>query len=1571
VARRSSEYYVPKGWDPTQPDLNERSDRNPIGVLLKGRVDPAHRRPGVAGYQWPDDEPVDIDEVHIAHPERLDHYPDDLTNPYGLRRLDVRPHTVRMRPQPAKTAATQPWTPAVHVPATVAPKGTHPRDIQVPGVTVRGRQVIDPDDLPDEVYHATTALDAVTQSGHLRAGGVGGLGGDSKDRIVSMTADRQIADEIAAHLRDAATWAREYPDTERDSDERDQANRALIEKMKARAREEGWEFTDTDRIVESYPAHLRNAEMGDLLAPYHWQRKTRTGRPNPIIMTDHQQLRQIDPAQVGVVPVHRDDLRNGALLVDFDRGENHLEEVRSYGDVPLSRLRRTAAEVHAIADELRLTHKLNDRGDQGIVRAFLGDEPVGWLQWTHAPDRDDHGEIEFVEVPGKHHRKGVATRMLEHARSIEPAVHHSTARTDAGAGWAEKTAAAPLPTMRAYEVYEREREGRDLAGITPTLSGEDAARMFHRVLKAEGHPYLPPDERAHTLYRPAEHPRHSALGHDPQTGDPLLVLGDEMRDPWTVLHEAAHELRNGGLTNQELGFETADHSHDEQWVRTFQDLARKHAPVRGMHEQVGRVFHPDFEPARPSRPDWREVTYEHAKADGFQTQAALEQVERTAAGVHQAAENPFDPEVLRRRREEREQERQRRLADPPPLVQGAGAQEIYRREHDLRQFAPLVPLDHESAAHAYRRMMEAEGLGHLLHAEPRDSVVMHRPARAPRGGEGGKTWSAPFHEDGEERRGVGLALHPDMSDELTIAHETAHVVANGGRPGRELGHDHDSAHGPEWLAAYRRLLHTHARPEVGEEFDRHFHPDYQSSVVQGADGRTVYRADLEQATAAVERTAAEVLAAGVRQEPVSKILSEYAFDDAPDWASVRENYNTDVPAMRRMREDIRQNGIQKPISIDYSQDPPRVTDGHTRLLHAEDLGLTHIPVVDRDFWDAHPWVDGQPGDADDPDGSWRRAWLDGTYAALGRVERTAAEVHQAADKPVVVTSSTNSHIDWAHELGKMKKGVHRGMRITLPPELHDLVHDRYREHPDRQARAILDYLRESGGVGMHWTPDERLAHGFAKEDPATGARASEGETSVVLHAATPAPEHIASGDLRDQGVLGFDHWLGGAEREVPLAPDAPVHIKAVTWYQGPRRRKVRGEVWSDGPQHVVGLREVERTAAAVHEAAGLMFVPEETDSGGSKWPTAVKLRAMVGDQEVGYLKYLRNRRGTKLLVDTLQVHPDHQRRGHASALMDELHRQHPDAAIEHGDRTRAGKAWWDRYRAGRPVSRGRVRGAGEVEAAVQRVGAIAAAVPARLVLRYQTQGREGYEERQREVDGPFYHGGRARLGPGGELRPGFKTNPWGDEGPKSTHVHFTTDPWAAAEYARQSGGHLYEVEPTGEGLPGYGGDEFKSKHPLRVVRRVPPEEWPATKQASAPEPPPRPPADEPIQPTVARQTYYHGTYAEGLGEIQPATQHGRAVTFNSDTDPDFAYATARPEDAWQYAQKSYDWNVNRMPRGPFPVPRVYEVEPVGDVEEDPQGRGNYEGDVRSRRPFRVVREVPMPEDVGTPDDYRY
>lgn len=106
----------------------------------------------------------------------------------------------------------------------------------------------------------------------------------------------------------------------------------------------------------------------------------------------------------------------------------------------------------------------------------------------------------------------------------------------------------------------------------------------------------------------------------------------------------------------------------------------------------------------------------------------------------------------------------------------------------------------------------------------------------------------------------------------------------------------------------------------------------------------------------------------------------------------------------------------------------------------------------------------------------------------------------------------------------------------------------------------------------------------------------------------------------------------------------------------------------------------------------LDFDHHESDTGGSVRPTKVVLRGLHPEtgEQVGQLSYLVPRRkADKILIDRLEVNPEHQGHGYAGQLMDELQRRHPKTPIDHGSRTDEGARWWKSYTRGKSVQRGR------------------------------------------------------------------------------------------------------------------------------------------------------------------------------------------------------------------------------------------------------------------------------------------
>lgn len=130
---------------------------------------------------------------------------------------------------------------------------------------------------------------------------------------------------------------------------------------------------------------------------------------------------------------------------------------------------------------------------------------------------------------------------------------------------------------------------------------------------------------------------------------------------------------------------------------------------------------------------------------------------------------------------------------------------------------------------------------------------------------------------------------------------------------------------------------------------------------------------------------------------------------------------------------------------------------------------------------------------------------------------------------------------------------------------------------------------------------------------------------------------------------------------------------------------------------------------------------------------------------------------------------------------------------------------------------------------------------------------------------------------------------------------------------------------------------------------------------------PEPPA--PTKSKAPPKVYYHGTHVPGVTHILPADHHGKPVLYD-ETDSRYAYATPNLDDAWDYAT---DAAAHARDRGhPHTRPRVYAVHPIGGhkhVEVDPEydehggWRGNNPDDKRSKKGFRVVKEMEAPDHV--------
>jgi len=221
-----------------------------------------------------------------------------------------QPAAPRSRPAPVADPTLR-----IAVPARTLKPGhgkVYAGDARQPsGAPVRGDDVITWDDpqIPDTVYHVTTNKPAVEQTGVLRAGGTGGLGGDSRDEIVSMTISHDVAIQLEEDMKFAANlWEVDDP--------------AAV--LTAQADAEGWGarwksstkayFKEDGTVADhvKYTAH-------DWMTLYYNVRYGATGKLNPMFL-GVDAMRGVDASRIGIVEVPKTSLNNGALITNFDLG---------------------------------------------------------------------------------------------------------------------------------------------------------------------------------------------------------------------------------------------------------------------------------------------------------------------------------------------------------------------------------------------------------------------------------------------------------------------------------------------------------------------------------------------------------------------------------------------------------------------------------------------------------------------------------------------------------------------------------------------------------------------------------------------------------------------------------------------------------------------------------------------------------------------------------------------------------------------------------------------------------------------------------------------------------------------------------------------------------------------------------------------------------------------------------------------------------------------------------------------------------------------------------------------------
>jgi hypothetical protein len=144
--------------------------------------------------------------------------------------------------------------------------------------------------------------------------------------------------------------------------------------------------------------------------------------------------------------------------------------------------------------------------------------------------------------------------------------------------------------------------------------------------------------------------------------------------------------------------------------------------------------------------------------------------------------------------------------------------------------------------------------------------------------------------------------------------------------------------------------------------------------------------------------------AAERTERVDHMLRHYAPTDFGTWAEVDHNVNWHVPEVASFVADVARNGVKRPIPVDYEQDPPRVMNGHKRLLAAARAGVETVPTRQHEGFMDPDDPDHLGRGPDDP-GHWTNQphWHEGavrtTWFAVGpALSATAADLFHGSDR---------------------------------------------------------------------------------------------------------------------------------------------------------------------------------------------------------------------------------------------------------------------------------------------------------------------------------------------------------------------------------------------------------------------------------------------------------------------------------------------------------------------------------------------------------------------------------------------
>lgn len=144
------------------------------------------------------------------------------------------------------------------------------------------------------------------------------------------------------------------------------------------------------------------------------------------------------------------------------------------------------------------------------------------------------------------------------------------------------------------------------------------------------------------------------------------------------------------------------------------------------------------------------------------------------------------------------------------------------------------------------------------------------------------------------------------------------------------------------------------------------------------------------------------------------------------------------------------------------------------------------------------------------------------------------------------------HTDWedVEHIGGEKNELHRGMAMSLPPHVHNVVHDEERPMHER-AQALTDHIIQSdkGHLGRFWSDEQGVSRDYAT---VTRVHRSDQhndrglKTPVVIHAEVPSREHIETDPDELTHHTVYSYHLPN-NREVPLQHGTPMTLKGISW----------------------------------------------------------------------------------------------------------------------------------------------------------------------------------------------------------------------------------------------------------------------------------------------------------------------------------------------------------------------------------------------------------------------------------------